>query len=41
MYTFIVSYEEAILTNMLNGDYIVVTTVEDYWGNELLVLKNK
>ena len=39
-FTFIVSTLEAIATNILvSGQYIVVTSFENYFGEEMLVLK--
>ena len=40
-FTFVVSFEEALMLGMLSGDYTVVASIEDLFGNELLVMKNK
>ena len=40
MFTFIVALSEAILTNLLiNGRYEIVTTYDNYFGEEMLVLR--
>ena len=41
MYTIIVSFYEALVAGMLNGDYTVVASIEDLFGNELLVMRRK
>lgn len=40
MFTFIIALSEAILTNLLiNGRYEIVTTYDNYFGEEMLVLR--
>ena len=40
MFTFIVALSEAIMTNLLiNGKYEIVTSYDNYFGEEMLVLR--
>lgn len=41
MFTFVVSFEEALMLGMLNGDYTVVTSYNDLFDQEMLVLRHK
>ena len=39
MYTFAVSIEEAIMNNLLLGDYEVIDDYFDFYGHEILILR--
>lgn len=41
MFTFLISFDEALMTGMLNGDYILVTNYYDLFDQEILVLRHK
>jgi hypothetical protein len=39
MFTFLISYEEALMTGMLNSGYEILTSIDDYFYGELLVMR--
>ena len=39
MFTFLISFDEALMTGMLNGDYEILTSIDDYFYGELLVMR--
>ena len=41
MYTFAVSIEEAIMNNLLLGDYQIIDDYFDFYGHEILILRKK
>ena len=41
MYTFAVSIEEAIMNNLLLGDYEVIYNYFDFYEHEILILRKK
>lgn len=39
MFTILISFDEALMTGMLNGGYEILTSIDDYFYGELLVMR--
>lgn len=39
MFTFLISFDEALVAGMLNGGYEIITSIDDYFYGELLVMR--